>query len=188
MSLPGTLCNTDGIVACPACGGLFQSVVFPALFRPIERGTAGERIGLEGDAGCFYHPGRKAVLACEGCGRFLCALCDVTLSGRHLCPACIESGRKKGKLANLDRHRVLFDEIALALAVYPLVIPFFGWFMTPLTAPACLYVALRYWKEPLSLVRRSRWQFVLAILMAALTLAGWAILAILFVLTVRGKS
>lgn len=180
-SLPGALCNTPGLVDCPACRGSLHAAVFPALFRPVEHGTAGERIGLEGEAGCFYHAGRKAVLACEGCGRFLCALCDVPLGGQHLCPACIETGKKKGKLANLNRHRVLHDDVALALAAYPLVIPIFGWIVSPLTAPACFYVVFRYWKEPLGVVRRSRWRYVLAILLAALTLAGWALLMIVFI-------
>lgn len=186
--LPGALCNTPGLVGCPACLGSLQATVFPAAFRAVERGASGERIGIEGDAGCFYHPGRKAVLACEGCGRFLCALCDVPLAGRHLCPACIETGKKKGKLVNLHRNRVLFDDVALALAVYPIVIPGFGWMFSPLTAPTCLYVAFRYWKEPLSIVRQSRWRFVLAILLASLTLVGWAALAVAFVWAVRSKQ
>ena len=185
--LPGALCNTVGLVLCPACGGSPQAAVFPALFRPIEKGAAGERIGLEGDAGCFYHPGRRAVLACEGCGRFLCALCDVPLGGQHLCPACIEGGKRKGKLTNLNRHRVLYDDIALALAVYPLVIPGFGWFLSPLTAPACLFVSFRYWKQPLGVVRQSRWRFVLAILLSLLTLVGGALLLAVAFWAARSK-
>ena len=185
--LTGALCNASGMTECPACRGLFHAAVFPALFRPVEKGTAGEPIGPEGDAGCFYHASRKAVLACEGCGRFLCARCDVPMAGQHLCPACIESGKKKGKFASLDRHRVLYDEIALAMTVYPLVVPFVGWFMTPLTAPASLYVALRYWKEPLSIVRRSRWRFVLALLFATSTLVAWALLIAAVVWSVRSK-
>ena len=186
--LPGALCNSDALAECPACRGRFHAAVFPALFRPVEKGVAGEQIGLEGDAGCYYHAGRKAVLACEGCGRFLCALCDVPLGGRHLCPACIEAGKKKGKLVNLERHRVLFDDVALALAAYPLVIPGFGWFLSPLTAPACLYVVLRYRKEPLGVVRRSRWRFVLAFILASLTLVGWALLAVVLIGSARSKS
>ncbi len=185
--LTGSLCNTPGLVHCAACGGSLQASVFPALFRPLEKGTSGERIGLEGDAGCFYHPGRKAVLACEACGRFLCALCDVSLGGQHLCPGCIETGKKKGKLDNLNRHRVLYDDVALALAAYPLVIPFVGWICSPLTAPACLYVAFRYWRAPMGVVRRSRWRFVLAILLAVLTLLGWAVLAVALVWAARSK-
>jgi hypothetical protein len=176
--LPGPLCNTPQAVACPACRGRLNVAVFPAFFRPVEKGVAGERIQVEGDAGCFYHPGRKALLACEGCGRFLCALCDVPLGGQHLCPACIEAGKKKGRLPNLHRHRLLYDEVALALAVYPAVIPFVGWVMAIVTAPVSLVVAFKHWKTPLSVVPRTRWRFVVAILFAVIEILAWIAVAV----------
>lgn len=181
-ALPGACCNTPAPVKCPACGRRQRTVLFPAFFRPVDRGHVGERVEMEGDAGCFHHPGRKAVVACEGCGRFLCALCDVPMGGRHLCAGCIEAGRRKGKLANLHRHRVLYDDVALALAVYPLVIPFLGWVFVILTAPASLFVVMRYWKEPLGVVRRSRWRFVMAALLAALSLTGWVAAVVMIAL------
>ena len=185
--LAGALCNTPDVLPCPACQGRLSVAVFPAFFRAVEKGVAGEAIQVEGDAGCFYHPGRKAVLACEGCGRFLCALCDVPLGGQHLCPSCIEAGKKKGRLPNLHGHRLLYDEIALALAVYPTVIPFFGWVMSIITAPVSLVFALRYWKTPLSIVPRTRWRFVVAILFAVLEILAWiaVVVALVFAASAR---
>ena len=92
----------------------------------------------------FYHPEKKAVLTCNYCGRFLCALCDVDFAGQHLCPPCIESGKKKKKIKNLENHRVLYDDVALAVAVLPLMLCYF----VVLTAPISLFIAFRYWNAP----------------------------------------
>src|SRR5437867_11181347 len=90
--------NRDEFAPCPSCNASLHIEIFPALFRRMEAGRAGEVIMLAGEAGCFYHPQKKAVLPCEGCGRFLCALCDCEHQGQHLCPPCLETGRSKGKI------------------------------------------------------------------------------------------
>ena len=79
-------------------------------------GSIGEAIVVEGEAACFYHPGKRATVPCGVCGRFLCALCDLELNGRHVCPACLETSRRKGDLRNLDTRRMLYDSAALSLA------------------------------------------------------------------------
>jgi hypothetical protein len=158
---------------CPACGVPLMGEVFPALFRKISTGQSGETIMVEGESGCFYHPQKKAVLPCDGCGRFLCALCDCLFDGKHYCPTCLEAGKAKGKIKNLDNQRTLYDSIALALAVYPLVIVIFYYF-TFITAPMALFVAIRYWKAPRSIVRRTKVRFIVAILIALATIGGWA--------------
>jgi hypothetical protein len=121
------------------------------------------------------------VVACEECGRFLCALCEVPLAGRRLCPACIAAGQRKGSLDNLHRHRVLYDEVALALTVYPIVVPFFGWALCVFSAPAGLFLALRHWRTPLSVVPRSRWRFVVAIVLGSLEILAGLGLALFLV-------
>jgi hypothetical protein len=108
-------------------------------------------------------------VACEGCGRFLCSLCEIEMSGRRLCATCIERGAAKGKIKRLENTRVRYDDVALSLAIIPI---FFIW-ITFITASAALYVALRYWKAPRSLVRPSRWKFVVAIIFSFLELMGW---------------
>src|SRR5882757_4158810 len=114
--------NRPDVAPCPACGVPLQVEIFPALFRTINPGASGEVIMVEGESSCFYHPQKKAVLPCDSCGRFLCALCDCELNGQHFCPACLEGGRKKKKIKSLENHRVLYDSAALALAVYPMLI------------------------------------------------------------------
>ena len=154
---------------CPSCSTELRVEVFPALFRA-EKITPAERILVEGEAGCFYHPEKKAAVVCDACGRFLCALCDVDFDGRHLCPACLESGRQKGKLAKLQNTLTRHDRIAILLAVAPMLIFYFTLF----TAPAALFYSIWHWKSPGSIVpNRRRLNLIVAIVIASLEIAGW---------------
>ena len=162
--------NQPEFAPCPACGMSLQIEVFPALFRKTSAGQSGEAIMVEGESSCFYHPQKKAVRPCDGCGRFLCALCDCEVTGRHFCPACLETGKTKGKIKSLDNHRTLYDSIALALAVFPMLICYF----TIITAPMALFVAIFYWNAPRSIVRPGRIRYIAAIVVALLQIGGWA--------------
>lgn len=163
--------NRSGAVPCPACAAPLLVEVFPALFRPLTPGQEAERVIIEGESSCFYHPEKKATVPCHGCGRFLCALCDCELRGEHFCPACLETGRKKGKIKNLENERTLYDSIALSLAIYPMLIFYF----TLITAPMALYIAIRYWNAPRSIVHRTKIRHVAAILLAGIQLAAWGV-------------
>jgi hypothetical protein len=174
--------NRPEFAPCPACGVPLQIEIFPALFRKTSTGRGGETVLVEGESNCFYHPQKKAVRPCDGCGRFLCALCDCELHGQHFCPACLEAGRTKGKIKSLDNQRTLYDSIALALAVYPLLIFYF----TLITAPMSLFVAIRYWKAPQGILRRTKIRFIAAILFSLLQIAGWTTFFI--VISTRHRS
>ena len=158
--------------SCRKCETLQQVEVFPALFRENVPGQSGEAILIEGESSCFYHPEKRAALPCQNCGRFVCALCDCELHGQHFCPACLEVGRTKGKIKNLENHRMLYDTIALALAVLPIITLFF-WFATVITAPAAFFTAIWYWNTPTSIVRRTKVRYILAILLSVVEMAGW---------------
>lgn len=172
--LPPALYNLADLRRCPACAAHVQVEVFPAALRPAGPGSAGEAVLIDGEASCFYHPAKKAVVPCANCGRFLCAVCDVDLGGQHLCPGCVESGKRKGRLQQLENRRTLYDSLALAVAVYPLI---FVW-TTLLGAPIALYLSIRYWNAPSSVIPRSKWRFVLAIIIALLELGTWVAVAI----------
>jgi hypothetical protein len=163
--------NQPDLAPCPACGVPVQVEIFPALFRPTARGRGGEALMVEGESSCFYHPQKKAVVPCQGCGRFLCALCDCELHGEHFCPACLEVGRQKGRITRLENQRTLYDGIALSLAILPLLIFYF----TIITAPMALFIAIRYWNAPRSIVHGTRIKLVLAIILATLQIVGWGI-------------
>jgi len=180
-ALSSALLNQPDFSPCPSCGAPVQVEVFPALFQPPRPGQAGEQLLIETEASCFYHPQKRAVLPCDGCGRFLCALCDCELAGQHLCPTCLETGKRKGKLKNLQNQRTLYDGIALGLAVFPMIIFYF----TVVTAPMALFVAVRHWNSPGSLVRRSKVRFVVAMTLALAQLVGWGVLVFYLVSEAR---
>jgi hypothetical protein len=172
MPLPWQALNTPDLTKCRSCGAQIRVDVFPALFDPPAPGEPGETLLVNDQSSCFYHPQKKAVVACDNCGRFLCALCDVEFDGRHLCPTCLETGARKGKVRNLQTSRVLYDDVALALAVYPLLV----WFTTIITAPVALYIAIRYWRAPSSLVPRTKARFVVAMMLAGMQIIAWTAL------------
>ena len=111
-------------------------------------------------------------MPCGDCGRFLCALCDLEIDGRHVCPTCMELARQAGRSLRAGNQRTLHDQVALTLAVVGPVI--FGW-GSLVTAPIALFLVIRYWNEPArSPVPRSRAWMIVAGLLALLQIAGWS--------------
>lgn len=198
--LGGEVVNTFSFVACPSCGASIQAEVFPAFFRssPPAAPPAEPLVAAE-DAGCFFHPTKKAVVPCGRCGRFLCATCDLEVfADQHLCPECLAKGRAAAVAVSaeevesrraLEGQRVFYDKLALSLAGLPLLLPFFGWFMTIVTAPAAFVVGLLAWPQPpRSLVPRTRWRVILALLLASVLSVVWMVLIYKFfdnLMTVR---
>ena len=167
--LSNDLLNTVAAVPCPVCNSLLRAWVFPALFKPIKTGVSGEAIVIDSEASCFYHPQKRASIPCDACGRFLCAVCDVDINGEHLCPVCLQSGRTKGKLTQLENKRTIYDSIALCLAFIPLMI----WPITILTGPAAVALAIYALVKQKTLVPRSRLSAYLAILVGSIEIIGW---------------
>ena len=171
-SLPGALCNTGSLVHCPACDAAIQVEIFPAFFHQASTGPMAEAILADGISSCFFHEQKKAVVHCDACGRFLCALCDLDLHGQHLCPACLQSGRKKGQIPQMESRRTLYDGAALAFALFPLLfLP-----ATLLTAPAAIYLSILSFHRPSSLIPRTRIRSYLALVIGVLQVGGWGLL------------
>jgi hypothetical protein len=169
---------------CPRCLAVFEIEVFPAFFRRASQAADAERALIEGESTCFYHADKKALLPCHGCGRFLCALCDCELRGEHFCPSCLETGVTKGKIKSLENRRTRHDSIALMLSLAPML--FF--YITLVTAPATLYVVIRHWKTPLSIVRRTRVRFVIAAVVALLQIVGWVAIIFFLIVAFSGRT
>jgi hypothetical protein len=163
--------------ACQNCDSDLQMQLFPAVLRPPSSGQMGETILMDSEAGCFYHPNKKAVVPCAACGRFLCALCDIDLHGEHYCPNCVETGRRKGRFSALEHSRILYDEVALTLAL--MGVPSCG-----ITTPMALYYAIRHWKSPISLVSRRPWRAPLAL---ALSLLQLGVIGVLIAMAILEK-
>lgn len=164
MTLPCAHCATplalDSAI-CPGCRAPVTALVFPAL--NIRPQTATALPLSDGEASCFYHERKKALVACDQCGRFLCGLCQVDWVGENWCPNCIEARQ------SLVTRAVMYDSMALQLAVFPLLL----WPFTIVTGPVALYIAVRHWRSPGSLVRRTRLRVYLAAGIASLEIAAW---------------
>ena len=135
---------------------------FPALFAGPQAAATGE-VSL-------------AVVTCHQCGRFLCALCRVEFKGQDWCPGCLEASSRKRKQVDFENHRVLYDSVALAVATFPFLMLFWP---SLIGAPLALYVSIRYWKAPTSILPRTKVRFLLAIVLALgqLALMGFIIYA-----------
>ena len=174
--LGAELFNLPDLQTCPSCHIPVQVEVFPALFRE-EEAVKPALVTGGGEASCFYHAGKKAVVVCDACGRFLCALCDVDFDGRHICPGCLESGQKKGKLTKLENTRTRHDQIAILIALLPMLI----FYVTLITAPAAVVYSIRHWNSPGSVVpHRPKLVFSIAIGLGLLQIAGWSAFFIYF--------
>jgi hypothetical protein len=154
---------------CRICGSEISVLPFPACFTVPKRIIAQDLHRGEEENSCFHHESKKAVNACTFCGKFLCALCAAELGGDVLCPECLIAGERKGTDLRLERERTLYDSIALTLAVAPA----FTLSLTIFGAPAAIYVAIRYWRRPTSIVRKFRWRNWAALGLGLAQVAFW---------------
>jgi hypothetical protein len=167
-TLTSAFCNTPALVRCPACRSSIQIDIFPAFFKSATLGSAGETIIEDGVASCFYHDRKKAVVHCGACGRFLCALCDLEMDGKHYCPACLQVGRSRSSLPQLENRRTLYDSTALSLSVIPIF-----WFIGFITAPIAIYLAILSFFRPSSIAPRTRLRAWIAIVVAVAQIVVW---------------
>ena len=159
--------NREEGVSCPACRQRVQVLVFPAM-EHMRAGAAPEALAADTEASCFFHPESRAAVPCAECGRFVCNLCDIELDGRHLCPACFQSGVSSNKLETLETRRTMYDTMALAVATLPALL----FWPALIGAPSALYLVIRRWRAPLSILPRTRIRFLLATLFALAEIAG----------------
>jgi hypothetical protein len=156
---------------CSACATPVSYVLFPARRRR-PRAVRVER-SVEGDSTCYFHPTNHAAAICDDCGRYLCAVCEVSgEEGRRLCPPCVSSTRKK--TTRKADELVTYDQLSLTSALVPIIM----WPVTLLSAPFTLGLVIYGWKKPRSLVRPGRWRFIVAAVIALLQLAGWVTLGV----------
>lgn len=175
LPLTPELYNQPEPVPCPRCALPFLGRVYPATLRT-PTGSAGEALTSAELSSCFFHPAKKAEVACEQCGRFLCALCDLEVEGKHLCPTCLEAGLKKQSMATFRTGVTRWDNVAFLLTVVtPLTVA--GIYFTMFTAAAALFIAAWKWNSPRErLVARGRGRMIVSALLATGQLVGWAML------------
>ncbi|MBA4388306.1 MAG: hypothetical protein C0404_10020 [Verrucomicrobia bacterium] len=169
-SLPWDTFNTPSLTTCPACQAGILAVVFPSLYRPTAvEPSPQDAAAVEGESTCFSHPARRAMAACEICGKFLCSLCHIRFGSQDLCTSCIESSTRKDKLKTTLNRRVRYDDKALALAVYPLLL----FPLTMVTAPIALTISIWRWKAPASILGASRVRMAAAFVVSLLEIVAW---------------
>ena|SRR5690348_10175602 len=172
MTLPECAPGIPTLMPCPRCGVELLLVTFPALRRAPTTGAAAERVMEEGESGCFYHAGKRAVAPCDHCGRFLCALCSIELDGKHYCPTCLESATDHGSMRVVEPARTRYDQVVWSILILPLPLCMV---VGPITATAALGLALWKWRAAPSLVSNTKLQLVLGMGLALveLGLVAW---------------
>lgn len=151
-------------VECPGCHAGFSGRIFPAFWAQRAASSSSDQSMIEGDAGCFFHPAKKAAVTCERCGRFICALCTVEIGAEALCPACLGGGLQNEKVAALVTSRFCWSNLAFLLGVVPFVLSLTVLPLLVFTGPAAIFAAIYGWNKPGSLVRgRRHWAAVLGI-------------------------
>jgi hypothetical protein len=168
MPLPKWELATSDEAVCTLCGSRNTVRVFPAAFADRHDPALPEG-AAEGEAACFDHPNKKAVAACQQCGRFVCQLCAVEFGAETWCPSCVAAGAGKAKSASTEAPRTLYDSIVLTLPLASLLL----WPLTMVAAPAALALTLMKWRQPLSLVRRFRWRFLAGTAVAFVETGLW---------------
>lgn len=155
---------------CPYCRTESRLLVFPAYGSDSPTIESGELVKLSEDGSCFYHDDKKAEVTCHQCGRFLCALCDIEISeNKHICSSCVHSGISKKKDDSLEKERILYGDIAVSVAILPMIIFYF----TLITGPLAIFIAIKYWKKPGPMFSKWRWRESLAIFIGAAQIIGW---------------
>jgi hypothetical protein len=153
-------------------GDAHEVMLFPAAIREAPVREAGVVLE-EGQSGCYFHPRLTATAICELSGRMICELCCTEWQGKQVSFEALQGALSRGEVDKEAGIRLRWDNIALSLAVYPLLL----WFITLVTAPAALFIVIWKWRKgPCSVVHRSRWRFVLAGLLAGVQIAGWGTL------------
>lgn len=161
--------------SCARCKTEYELIAFPALYASATRIAAAPAV-LAADSVCFFHAENRAEAICDDCGRLLCAVCTVPFAGRRICPTCIAAS-KSSEAAQVVRDRLLYDGLAISLALVPLLM----WPFTLVTAPVAVGVAIYGWNKPASVVRgRSRVRLVIAIIAGLLQIAAWIALVLYF--------
>lgn len=143
--------------------------IHPAIFRQ-KNAVSPEALVEEGQSTCFFHPKNPATSICSISGRMICELCTTEWEGEKVSFEALQTTIKKGPQKAQHSGWIKWDDVALSLAVFPLIL----WFITIVTAPIALGICLWFWRKGVtSPVRSSRWRYVVAGLLSILQIGFW---------------
>ena len=156
--LPPLIHNKPGYHACPRCRTHLQVSTFPALHRPEAEVSKGEALLVDDESSCFFHESKKASMACEGCGRFICQLCEIELGSKTICPTCLDNQASDSGEGTLKKRLVQYDSLALTVALASVLF----WFVSFLTPFIVFYLTFKHWNTKMSMMPRGKWRFIVA--------------------------
>lgn len=167
VSQPGT-----GPQTCRRCERESVVTALPALFvNPSAQPPSlpADPPG-EGEAACFHSPNRKATKACSHCGVLISDIWAARWGSDVVCLKCLDRLREQGRDQRFEKKRVLWDNVALALALTPFTLVLY--WAALFTAPASFFISLRFWKGPFSMIPRGRTRMAAALLLSFLQVGG----------------
>jgi hypothetical protein len=168
--------NNEVMVPCAVCSTPLRILAFPALQRPVEVGSTGERILVEGESSCFYHPSKRASICCEHCGRFICLLCDIAVNGKHLCAACLNGEVGKGNVSDLRTSGFRYDRAAFSLVILSLILV-----VAFVVAPAAIYYCIKGLREKDPVMPKKTRKLIVLLVIACLeTIISFVLLYFIF--------
>jgi len=151
------------------CGDAHHIWIHPAITRRKEV-LSTDALIEEGQSACYFHPNNPATSICSISGRMICELCTTEWEGEKVSFEALQTTIKNGAQKGQHAGRIKWDDVALALAVSPLIL----WFITIVTAPLALGICLWFWRKgTTSPVRKSRWRYVVAGLLSAVQIGFW---------------
>ncbi len=172
-ALPMRRIGQEFEATCTGCRRTSRNVLLPALLGLNGGGPPtlpDETPPGPGEAACFYSSTRRATKECQHCGVLMSDVWAAQWGQTTVCLKCLEHLRQKGSDLQFRESLVLWDNVALSLALVPLSLVF--WFMAVISAPSAVLVSLWHWNSPRSMVTPRRWRLVLAILLGLLQIAG----------------
>lgn len=180
--------------ACPLCRRPVSAVLLPAMNQTPGAGppVLPEDPPGPGEPACFYNPERRATRTCFHCGVYVSESWSAQWGSGHVCLKCLDDLRNRRKDERFEVRRVLWDNIALGVALLPflmcvalLLLGPVGMFLmifcvmaSAVTAPVGLGLAIYAWKKPRSLVPRGPARVILALVLSLLQCGAWAFLII----------
>ncbi len=183
---------------CAGCRRIIKAQLLPALYRgagpPV---LLNEAPLVAGENACFYNPNRRATKVCSHCGVFVSDAWSAVWGTATVCLKCLENLCKSGKDRNFETRRTLWDNVSLYFSIGPFIVAglllltligypfsFLTLFATIATAPIAIFIALRYWNAPRSLVPRGRGRLIVAIGTATLQIFFWVGIVIAMIVAI----
>jgi DNA-directed RNA polymerase subunit M/transcription elongation factor TFIIS len=171
--IPWSAVSIENETICRKCGKLQDITLFSAIYRRLVENAPQAREALPEEATCFYYPEKRAQYVCSLSGRFICEDAATDWEGKKVSIEALLRLKKEENADSLKTSAVLYDDIALSVAIFPLII----WPLTIFTPAIVYYYVFRYWgKGPTGLMRKSRWRYLVAFLIATLQWVFWGFL------------